>query len=60
MHQNIREKILKEAEEVDGKRKLSCKKAYQIAEELGVETKEIGKTCNEEGIKIYACQLGCF
>lgn len=60
MKEKIKEKILAEIIEIEGKRKLPCVKAFKIAEELKVNQKEIGDICNEEGIKIYACQLGCF
>lgn len=60
MDQQLKEKIYQEAEEIDGKKKLTCYKAFKIADELNVTTKEIGKVCNQEGIRIYACQLGCF
>jgi len=39
---------------------LSCERALELAQELGVHPVEIGKTCNNLGIKIVACQLGCF
>ena len=40
--------------------RLPCEKALELAQELGVHPMEIGKTCNSLGIKIVACQLGCF
>ncbi|AZV56651.1 hypothetical protein [Clostridium sp. AWRP] len=39
---------------------LACSDAYKIAEELKVNVSDIGKLCNENKIKIIACQLGCF
>lgn len=44
----------------DGRTILACAKAFQIAETFSVSTREIGDLCNEEGIKIAHCQLGCF
>jgi len=52
----MRERILFEAENS----KLPCRKAFIIASEVGVPLNEIGKTCNEIGVKIAGCQLGCF
>ena len=54
------EKIKKAAVPVDGKLKLPCRRAFQLAEETGLSLKEIGDICNAEGIKIINCQLGCF
>lgn len=52
----LRERILFEAEGL----KLPCSKAFMIASEVGVPTGEVGKQCNETGIRIVGCQLGCF
>ena len=40
--------------------KISGHIARNIAEELEVPYKLISEICNEEKIKIYACELGCF
>jgi len=39
---------------------LSCHEARALAEELGVEYSLVGQACNEAGIKVRACELGCF
>lgn len=52
----LRERVLYEAEGL----KLPCKKAFIIASEVDCPVHEVGKTCNETGIKIVGCQLGCF
>ncbi len=52
----LRERILYEAEAL----KLPCSKAFIIAAEVGCPVNEVGKACNEVGIKIIGCQLGCF
>ncbi|MHB9027442.1 MAG: hypothetical protein ACYC9O_01605 [Candidatus Latescibacterota bacterium] len=44
----------------NGRKRLSCAVAFAIADAHGVGRREIGKVCNEEGIAISACQLGCF
>jgi hypothetical protein len=46
--------------EIDGQRTLSCAKAFEIAGEHGLAVREIGAWCNENDVRIRACQLGCF
>jgi hypothetical protein len=41
-------------------KRLACAEAFKIARDLDVPTPEVGRTCNELGIKIVGCQLGCF
>nr|WP_319377305.1 hypothetical protein [uncultured Methanoregula sp.] len=50
-------KIFKE-EGID--KQITCPKAFEIAEKHKVSKSEISTYCNEHGIKIRACQLGCF
>lgn len=40
--------------------RLPCAVAFKIAKQLNVSTKEIGEACNQLGVKISSCQLGCF
>ncbi len=40
--------------------KLPCATAFQIAREFKISPREVGETCNQMGIKIRSCQLGCF
>lgn len=40
--------------------RLACGEAFRIAADLDVPIAEVGRACNELGIKIVACQLGCF
>lgn len=53
---NIEELLRKKSDEG----RLTCSEARKIAEELGVEYKEVGKTANKLKIKIKNCELGCF
>jgi hypothetical protein len=46
--------------DVDGKKKLPCIKAFEIAAAFDLKAAEIGSACNELSIKICACQFGCF
>ena len=52
----LKERILFEAEA----QKLPCKQAFASASEVDCSFSEVGKTCNEIGVKIVGCQLGCF
>lgn len=45
---------------MEGKKKLPCAQAFQIAKEFETEIIEIGRICNRQNIKICNCQLGCF
>lgn len=42
------------------KRILSCADALRLSKEHDISLKEIGDTCNDLGIKIIECELGCF
>ncbi len=46
--------------EKEGKRYLSCESAHKLARVKNIPLIEIGDACNKNGIKIAACQLGCF
>jgi hypothetical protein len=41
-------------------KRLPCAEAFKVARDLEVPIAEVGRACNELGIKIIACQLGCF
>lgn len=40
--------------------KISCEAARALADKLGISYALLGEVANELGIKIKACQLGCF
>ncbi|MGS0765417.1 hypothetical protein [Syntrophomonas curvata] len=40
--------------------KMSCSEARELAEKLDVALGDMGKLCDQAGIKIFACELGCF
>ena len=40
--------------------KISCKAAWQIASDLGINKLEVGNACETMSIKIGPCQLGAF
>lgn len=52
--------VLERADEVDGRKKLTCAEAFELAHEFGAPVIEVGRICNEHGIRISECQLGCF
>ena len=52
--------VIEAASEIDGRKKLPCAAAFQLAERFGVKLLEIGHICNTNNIRICKCQLGCF
>lgn len=58
--QGLIEAVLEKAKELDGKKQLTCKEAFELAEEFGVQILEVGRICNQKNIRIRRCQLGCF
>jgi molybdate transport system regulatory protein len=41
-------------------KRLPCAEAFRIAHDLEVPVAQVGQACNDIGIKIMGCQLGCF
>jgi hypothetical protein len=39
---------------------ITCPQAFAIAKKYGIAIGDIGEYCNNKGIKIRGCQLGCF
>jgi hypothetical protein len=39
---------------------LTCHDARELAEKLGVDYQVVGQACNDLGVKIRVCELGCF
>ena len=52
--------VLACSKETDGRRRLTCAEAFRIAAEWDVKAAEIRRICDQEGIRICSCQLGCF
>lgn len=44
----------------EGKKIFTCAQAFKLLQEHNISLKEIGEVCNQHGIKIIDCQLGCF
>lgn len=57
---SIKDAVSNATVEEDGRVTLSCPAAFRIAETLDVDLSEIGRYCNDNGIRIVKCQLGCF
>jgi hypothetical protein len=41
-------------------KRIACADAFRIAQDLDVPLADVGRTCDELGIKMMQCQLGCF
>jgi hypothetical protein len=54
--EEVKQAVLKEAK--DGV--LTCHDARALAEKLGVEYSVLGQACDDAGIKVRICELGCF
>ncbi len=52
--------VVERVQESDGKKKLACAEALELAKELEAKPVEIGRICNQHNIRICKCQLGCF
>ncbi len=59
-HGNIPRLIEALKAQAGDEKRLACADAFRIARDLDVPVAEIGRTCNELGIKMVQCQLGCF
>ena len=57
---NLVDAVIEAASEFDGKKKLTCAKAFELVREFETEIIEIGHICNRHNIRICNCQLGCF
>lgn len=40
--------------------KISCTQAREFAVQSQIDLARIGELCDEAGLKIYGCELGCF
>ena len=56
----IRELVLEHAVEREGRKILPCARAFEIHRRYGIPLADIGRACDENDIRIRACQLGCF
>ncbi|MFH1716041.1 MAG: hypothetical protein ABIF19_01710 [Planctomycetota bacterium] len=49
-----------DAQGTDGRKRLACAAAFELAKEFEAQIADIGRICNQNNIKIRKCQLGCF
>lgn len=56
----LEEKVKKAILEASPDGRIPCTVARKIAEQHGVSVRFVGNKINELGVKIYACELGCF
>jgi hypothetical protein len=54
------EQVEAEVEKAATEKVLTCHDARALAEKLGVDYLTLGTACNEAGIKVRICELGCF
>lgn len=54
------EKIRRAVRDAGRDGRIECRVALALAVRLEVEPRLVGRACNQEGIKIVNCQLGCF
>ena len=52
--------VIEAAKDIEGKKKLTCAQAFELADRLNVSLSRIGEICNDIDISICSCQLGCF
>ena len=55
-----REELKNALEQAAHEGRISCEKAWELADKAEVDKSEVGDLANEIGVKIRACQLGCF
>lgn len=52
--------FVRDKQEPDNRKKLSCAEAFELARKHEARIIEIGNICNQNKIRICKCQLGCF
>ena len=57
----MNEEKIRKAFEAEGIEKdIKCPQAFAISEKYKIAKTDISQYCNSHGVKIRACQLGCF
>lgn len=59
-NEDLIDAVLERASQVEGRKKLMCAEAFELARQFQMEVIEIGRICNQHNVKICKCQLGCF
>lgn len=60
MSEEQRAKVAEELRRRSRQGRITCRAAFEVADLLGVSKRLVGQVADEEGVKIVACQLGCF
>ncbi|MDD3893970.1 MAG: hypothetical protein PHU36_02995 [Syntrophomonadaceae bacterium] len=55
-----KDEVLKKLQETAKDGKISCAEAREIMLDYKVPHGQMGRICDEVGIKIKGCELGCF
>ncbi|MEN6349150.1 MAG: hypothetical protein ABFD08_07115 [Syntrophomonas sp.] len=55
-----KDELIKKLLEKFPQKRITCTEAHETARELNIETRELGELCDEAGLRICACELGCF
>ncbi|MFO7957513.1 MAG: hypothetical protein R6X33_10505 [Candidatus Brocadiia bacterium] len=58
--EETQEKVRRAVRDAARDGRIECKVALALAARLEVEPRLVGRACNQEGVKIVNCQLGCF
>jgi hypothetical protein len=56
----MNEKVREEIQRKTKNNRLPCSVAREIARDLSVSLKDVGKAADELNVKITDCELGCF
>ena len=59
-NEDLTNAVLTRAREFEGRKKLTCAEAFELARQFQAEIIEIGRICNQHNVRICKCQLGCF
>lgn len=55
-----KQKLIEEIQRHQKDSHITCKQCFDVAQKYGVSLRTVGHICNENSIKIRACQIGCF
>lgn len=54
------QEIIDKLKELFPNGRISCTQARKLAQDMDVDPGRIGELCDEAGLKIFGCVLGCF
>ena len=56
----MEDKLKQALKEIATDGRITCEDVWQFADDNGITKSEMGKACDDLGIRINSCQLGCF